>query len=230
MSLVCMLVRAMQVIVYDNVTKLLTSAVDTAAGGYSLVMHNVTKVCKGYAEQCRDSSIAESCMQRAIDALPNAARTPGRAEAEAKAAEAAVAAASEERRQRATLAAAIGAGAGVFLLLVLLVGLLLRHRRQLRQATSSKPSTLLPLAKVPESPGPDKPSGGMTVRDISPADDMNTLGPYAGKDVQMLVEQEALSSTPSSFSSRPVSKRVPERTMQPVVACAASKCGRHVNA
>jgi hypothetical protein len=191
------------VLTYDDFTKVSTFAVDTASGGYYLVMRNVSKVCRGYAQQCRDNSIAESCMQRAIDALPHAARTPGRIEAEALAATTAAAEADEDRRHRTTIAAAVSASAGVLLLAVLFVFLLTRHRhlrRWLSGKPSSKPSTLLPLAQQPGSPkGPHEQQLPSTDKAAGqPVDVVSMPGLFVlGEDV----EQEVATASTDSLSS-----------------------------
>jgi hypothetical protein len=197
-------VLVLQVIVYDDFTKLSTVTADTAAGGYALALFNMSKVCKGFVDKCRDSSIAEACMQRAIDALPHAAPTPGRLAAAQEAAQDAVVAAGQQRQQRATLGAAIGAGAGFCLLLALLAGVLVRHRRKLQQATG-KYGAILPLAKAPGSPNGPTGHAGM---DAPPrADDQGSLhGLYQANDVQVAVEQDCSSVAVSSLSSRPVSQ------------------------
>lgn len=180
---------------YDDFTKVSTFAADTASGGHYLAMLNVSKVCKGYAEQCRDNSFAESCMQRAIDALPHAARTPGRIEAEAQAAAAAAAAAGEERRHRATLAAAISASVGLLLLLVVLLA---RHRRW-QSRLSGKSSALLPLAQSPGSQGAQhEQQPASTDKAAQPAEVVSMPGLFAaGEDA----EQKVASTPADSFSS-----------------------------
>lgn len=192
-----------QVLTYDDFTKVSTFAADTASGGHYLAMLNVSKVCKGYAEQCRDNSIAESCMQRAIDGLPHAARTPGRIEAEAQAAAAAAAAAGQERRHRATLAAAISASIGLLLLAALLVVLLARHRRW-QSRLSGKSSALLPLAQPPGSPGAQhKQQPASTDKAAQPAEVVSMPGLFAlGEDVEQEVASTGGGGTSAdSFSS-----------------------------
>lgn len=203
---------AVQVVIYDDYTKLSSTSTDTAAGGYGLVLHNVSKVCNAYADQCTDGLVAESCMQRALDALPAAAPTPGRLQAEAQAAAAAAAAARDQRQQNATLAGAISAGAGAFFLLVVLVYLLIRHRRSLRRAGGKTGGALLPVVQPPSSlpsgslDGPDKSQGGQA--EASGAA-VGALGLYSGnKGADFLLEQPAAGSgtTRSSQSSRPISQ------------------------
>lgn len=198
-------VLVLQVIVYDDFTKVSTTTSDTAAGGYALAMLNVSKVCRGFVDKCKDSSIAEACMQRAIDALPHAAPTPGRIAAAQEAAAGAAAQAGQQRQQRATLGAAIGAGAGVCLLLALLAGVLVRHKRKLQQA-KGKGGAILPLAKAPKSPTSQTGLAGLdsTLR----ADDEGSLrGVYqANKDVHVTMERDSSSVARSSISSKPVSQ------------------------
>lgn len=117
-----------QVLVYDDFAKLSAFTVDSAAGGYSMLLHNTTKFCLGWARQCTDSSLAEACLQRALDAQPGAAPTPGRSKAVADAAEAAREAASNQKRQQTAVAAAIGSAVGAAVLLLLLLFLVLRQR------------------------------------------------------------------------------------------------------
>lgn len=148
-------------------------------------------------------------MQRALDALPAAAPTPGRLQAAAQAAEAATAAARDQRQQRATLAGAISAGAGACFLLVLLLWLLVRHRRSLQLGSSKSGGGLLPLfqppASLPSGPlaGPDKSVGQAEAAGTAG----DALGVFPGKDADMLVDQPVGScTTRSSHSSRPVSQ------------------------
>jgi hypothetical protein len=196
-------VLVLQVIVYDDFTKLSAVTADTAAGGYALAMFNVSKVCRGFVDKCRDSSIAEACMQRAIDALPHAAPTPGRLAMAQEAAEVAAGQQRQQRQQHATLGAAIGAGAGFCLLLALLASVLVRHRRKLQQAIG-KDHTILPLAKPPV---PFNGLAGHADKDAPPrATDQGSLPAfYQAKDVQVTEEQDP-SVALSSSSSRPVSQ------------------------
>jgi len=118
----------LQVLVYDDFAKLSAFTVDSAAGGYSMLLHNTTKFCLGWARQCMDSSLSEACMQRALDAQPGAAPTPGRSKAVADAADAAREAASNQKRQQTAVAAAIGSAVGAAVLLLLLMFIVLRQR------------------------------------------------------------------------------------------------------
>jgi hypothetical protein len=207
------LLSSPQVMVYDNFVKSSASPIDAAAGGYAMALFNTSKVCEGYLDECKDSSSVESCMQRGIDALPNAAATPGRIVASAAAAEAAEAAEKERKRQAVTLGGAIAAAAGVGILLVVLFALVLRHKRRLRGLSSSKP---LPGAQHSNhSPGAalaaavERSSAGSG----GSAGDKDGVGvlsffQHNSKDVEAAVHghTSGSSTTQSSLSSRQLSQ------------------------
>jgi hypothetical protein len=199
----------LQVLIYDSFTKVSTGMTDTAAGGYGLALFNVSKVCLAYATQCTDSLVVESCMQRALDALPLAAKTPGRIQAAADAATAAAAAAEDRRRQQATLAGAISAGCGAFVLLMLVFGLLIRHRRNLQRSEKAGGMTLLPVVQPPGSPGHESGAGldksvGSKDLHVAVAGEGVGLGShwYPVRNAEAVLDQPGSCTTRSSHSSR----------------------------
>jgi hypothetical protein len=200
-----------QVIVYDNFVKSSASPVDAAAGGYAMALLNTSKVCEGFLDECKDSSSVEACMQKGLDALPNAAATPGRIVASAAAAEAAQAADRERKRQAATLGGAVAAAAGAGILLVVVFALVLRHKHRLRGLSSSKPLAGQQHSSPPPAAAAvvDRSStcSGGSARDEDGIGVLGYLQPTI-KDVESGVPgpTSASSTTPSSLSSRQLSQ------------------------
>lgn len=197
--------------IYDDFNKVSTFAADTAAGGYSIVLFNTSKLCHGYANQCSDSNTADACMQRAIDALPLAAPTPGRL--------AALAAARAQQRQQTALAAGIGAAAGAVGLLLLGLAFVLtvrwcRRRRVQHDGSGGKGGGLLPSRPAGSvgsaaAGGAGSAHSGMyegqpDVEQPAAAINGRSLGPQHSKDVDASVF--GTFTTSSSHSSRTLSQ------------------------
>lgn len=127
--------HCMQVLLYESFTKLSTATADTAAGGFSLVMVNTTKLCDAAADGCAESRSHDECVRHALDAARTTTPTPG----QRAVAEAAAAAAAASRRAATTTAAAVGPSVGAVLLALMLVLLLVvRPRLRKRRAAAAQ--------------------------------------------------------------------------------------------
>lgn len=190
-----LLLLLLQMLVYDDFTKLSTFTADTAAGGYSLVFKNTTKLCMGWANHCTSSAVPDSCLQRALDDLPGTPPTPGR-----------LAAAAEDpgfdRRRKVVVPAVVASVVGAAVVLALMLVLLRRSWRRLWWPGGGDADVSVVARKQP-------PRAGAAARGApgEPHEKHNSdTASYLGKGVEVVVQPDSPAASASASShSRPLS-------------------------